>query len=349
MVVTSQDSHTTPARTPSGAAGAMAATAAPPHAGPAGRFAQARRARSVRRAGRRAPSRSAAARRLDLPVALLLIIPSVVGFAVFYAYPTFRGIYLSFTDFHVLTPPQWVGLANFREMVHDDVFWHSLLVTVYFVALAVVFGTLISLVTAVILHRVTRSTVLRGMILLPFLISNVIAALVWQWMLDPQLGIINIALEHLTGHTILFFGSGGWAIPSLAAISVWKWMGYYALLIFAGLQTIPPQIYEAGRVDGASEAQMFRRLTVPLLRPILVMVVVLTVINSFQVFDIVQVTTKGGPANASNVLQMYIYDKAFSQFDFGYAATMSLALFAVLITVTFTQLRLARANESDLD
>jgi multiple sugar transport system permease protein len=126
-------------------------------------------------------------------------------------------------------------------------------------------------------------------------------------------------------------------------------MGYYALLIFAGLQTIPSTIYEAGRVDGASEAQMFRRLTVPLLRPILVMVVVLTVINSFQVFDIVQVTTKGGPANASNVLQMYIYDKAFRQFDFGYAATMSLALFALLIAVTFTQLRLARANESDLN
>jgi multiple sugar transport system permease protein len=126
-------------------------------------------------------------------------------------------------------------------------------------------------------------------------------------------------------------------------------MGYYALLIFAGLQTIPPTIYEAGRVDGASEVQMFRRLTVPLLRPILVMVVVLTVINSFQVFDIVQVTTEGGPANASNVLQMYIYRKAFRQFDFGYAATMSLALFALLIAVTFTQLRLARANESDLN
>ncbi|MFD8816989.1 carbohydrate ABC transporter permease [Streptomyces sp. NPDC059627] len=294
-------------------------------------------------------ARPAAARRRDLPVALLLILPAVVGFAAFYAYPTLRGIYLSFTDFHVLSPPQWVGLANFRELFGDDVFWHSLLVTVYFVLLSVGFGTAISLVTAVVLHRVTRSSMLRGVILLPFLISNVIAALVWQWMLDPTLGIVNIALKHLTGHSILFLGSGGWAIPSLAAISVWKWMGYYALLIFAGLQTIPATIYEAGRVDGAGEVQMFRRLTVPLLRPILVMVVVLTVINSFTVFDIVQVTTKGGPANASNVLQMYIYDKAFRQFDFGYAATMSLALFALLITVTFTQLRLARANESDLN
>ncbi len=267
----------------------------------------------------------------------------------FFAYPTVRGVYLSFTDFHVLSPPVWVGLANFREMLGDDVFWHSLLVTVYFVVLSVGFGALVSLVTAVILQRVTSSTVLRGLVLLPFLISNVVAALVWSWMLDPQLGVINIVLEKVAGHPILFFGSGGWAIPSLAAISVWKWLGYYALLIFAGLQTIPPTIYEAGRVDGAGELQMFRRLTIPLLRPILVMVVVLTVINSFQVFDIVQVTTEGGPANASNVLQMYIYDKAFRQFDFGYAATLSLALFALLVTVTFTQMRLARADESDLN
>ena len=124
-------------------------------------------------------------------------------------------------------------------------------------------------------------------------------------------------------------------------------MGYSTILIVAGLQTIPGEVYEAGRLDGASEFQMFRRLTLPLLRPIMAMVVVLTVISSFQVFDIVQVTTKGGPANASNVLQMYIYDKAFDQFDFGYAATMSLALFAMLIVITFIQMRLLRANDSD--
>ncbi|MER6225364.1 carbohydrate ABC transporter permease [Streptomyces sp. 900105755] len=340
MVVTSQGKPERPAAPPSAAVTTTATASGPaPHV---------HTTRTPRRPGRSTPTRSAAARRRDLPVALLLIIPSVVGFAVFYAYPTLRGIYLSFTDFHVLTPPNWVGLANFHEMFGDDVFWHSLLVTVYFVILAVVFGTLASLVTAVVLHRVTKSSTLRGVILLPFLISNVIAALVWQWMLDPSLGVISLVLQHLTGHSILFFGSSGWAIPSLAAISIWKWMGYYSLLIFAGLQTIPATIYEAGRVDGASEVQMFRRLTVPLLRPILVMVVVLTVINSFQVFDIVQVTTQGGPANASNVLQMYIYSKAFRQFDFGYAATLSLALFALLITVTFTQLRLARASESDL-
>jgi len=267
---------------------------------------------------------------------------------VFYAYPTLRGIYLSFTDFHVLSPPVWIGLANFRELLSDDVFWHSLWVTAYFVLLSVVFGIFISLVTAVIMHRLTSSRVVRGVILLPFLISGVVAAMTWSWMMDPELGILNEFLVKVTGHPLLFFGNSNLAIPSLAAISVWKSMGYNAVLIFAGLQTIPATIYEAGRVDGASEFQMFRSLTVPLLRNILVMVVILTVIGSFQVFDIVQVTTKGGPANASLVLQMYIYNKAFTQFDFGYAATMSLALFVMLIGITFAQLKMTRANESDL-
>jgi multiple sugar transport system permease protein len=281
-------------------------------------------------------------------VAWLFIAPALLGFVVFFAYPMVRGIYLSFTEFHVLTPPKWVGLANYRELFHDDVFWKSLWVTVYFVVLSAGIGILSSLVTAVILHRLTRSTVIRGLILLPFLISGVVAALVWTWMLDPQFGVVNLVLNEVIGHRIMFLGTGSWTVPSLAMISVWKSMGYNAVLIFAGLQTIPEQVYEAGRLDGASEIQMFRKLTVPLLRPILVMVVILTVINSFQVFDIVQVTTQGGPANASNVLQMYIYKKAFGEFDFGYAATMSLAMFAMLIMITFLQMRLARANDSDL-
>jgi multiple sugar transport system permease protein len=289
-----------------------------------------------------------AARRGDAKIAWLLITPALIGFGAFYGLPLVRGIYLSFTEFHVLTPPKWVGLANFRQLLGDEVFWHSLEITVYFVLLQVVIGTLLSLGIAAILHRMTRSALARGVILLPYLISNVIAALVWQWMLDPQLGIVNVLLKNVTGDTVQFFGSSAWAIPTLAAITIWKWMGYFAVLIFAGLQTIPPTIYEAGRVDGASEVQMFLRLTLPLLRPILVMVVVLSVINSFQVFDIVQVTTQGGPANASNVLQMYIYRKAFAEFDFGYAATMSLALLVLLAGITFTQMRLARANESDL-
>lgn len=286
--------------------------------------------------------------RRDWRLALVLITPVVLGFGVFAAYPTLRGVYLSFTEFKVLSPPKWTGLDNFQHMLADPMFWNSLRVTVYFVVLSVVFGLLVSLVTAVILHRLTKSTLVRALVIVPFLISGVVASLVWQWMLDPQLGIVNNVLDAITGQRILFLGSSDWVIPTIAGISVWKSMGYSAILILAGLQTIPDEIYEAGRLDGASEITMFRRLTVPLLRPILAMVVVLTVISSFQVFDLVQVMpTRVRSETASNVLQIYIYDKAFNQFDFGYAATMSLTLFVMLAAITFVQLRLLRANESD--
>jgi multiple sugar transport system permease protein len=306
--------------------------------------------RRTRRRNRRLAAAAASAspvHRGDWKLAWLLIAPAMAGFLVFAVYPLARGFYLSFTTFHVLSPAQWTGPANYRELVHDDVFWHSALVTVYFVVLSVGIGIFFSLVTAVILHRLTRSSVIRGLIILPFLISGVVAALVWSWMLQSQLGIINIWLQDLTGHNFLFLGTSDWAIPTVALINVWKSMGYNAVLLFAGLQMIPQDVYEAARLDGAGEVRILRRITIPLLRPVLAMVVILTVIGSFQVFDIVQVATNGGPANASNVLPMYIYSKAFSQFDFGYASTMSIALFVMLLAITFLQMRLTRANESD--
>ncbi|MFC5502674.1 carbohydrate ABC transporter permease [Lysinimonas soli] len=299
------------------------------------------------RTSRRPLNALAPSHRGDARLAWILISPAAIGFLVFAVYPTLRGVYLSFTDYRLLSAPQWIGVQNFIDLVQDDTFWSSLLVTVYFVLVAVTLTLLLSLITAAVLHRVTKSTVLRGLIILPFLISGVVAATVWSWILDPQLGIVNVVLEQLGGSPVRFLTSRDWAIPSLAIISVWKNLGYTSIIIFAGLQTIPPTIYEAGRIDGASEPKMFFRLTLPLLRPILALVVVLNVIGAFQVFDIVSVATKGGPANASLVLQMYIYKKAFGQFDFGYASAMSLALFAILIVITFVQMRLLRANESD--
>jgi ABC-type sugar transport system permease subunit len=290
---------------------------------------------------------SSPAHRGDWRLALVLILPAAVGFIVFAAYPAARGVYLSFTDFRILTPPSWVGLDNYRRLLSDGVFWNSLRATAYFVVLTVVVGLTVSLLSAVILHRLTRSTVIRGLVLVPFLISGVVAALIWQWMLDPGLGIVNLAVKAVFGRPILFLGSQDWVVPSLAFIAVWKSMGYNAILIFAGLQTIPGEIYEAGRLDGAGEVRMFTRLTLPLLRPIMAMVVILTVIGSFQVFDLVAVTTKGGPANASNVLPLYIYNTGFKEFDFGYALTVSTALFLMLLAITFVQMRLLRANESD--
>jgi multiple sugar transport system permease protein len=221
-------------------------------------------------------------------------------------------------------------------------------VTVYYVVLNIGFQTALALVIAVLMQRLTRRTWLRGIVLTPYLVSNVVAGMVFLWILDYQLGIGNRVIELSGLDRVAFLADSAWVIPTIAAINVWRHVGYTALLLFAGLQTIPETMYEAARVDGASEVTMFRRITLPLLRPIVALVLIITVVGSFQVFDTVAITTRGGPVDSSRVLQYYIYDMAFGRFQFGYASAMSVALLVVLVVITFLQYRLTRASSSDL-
>lgn len=242
-----------------------------------------------------------------------------------------------------------MGLDNYRRLANDPVFWNSLWVTVEYVVVNIGVQTVAALLIAVLMHRLTRSTVLRGIVLAPYLVANVVAGIVWLWILDTQLGIGNEVLKWLGIEPVAFFGDEDWAIPTIALVNVWRHMGYTALLLFAGLQTIPNTLYEAAQVDGAGEWRMFRSITLPLLRPIIGLVMIITVIGSFQVFDTVSVTTDGKPGNATNVLQLYIYDLAFGRFQFGYASAISVALMLLLAAVTVVQYRLTRAGRTDLD
>ncbi|MFI2104456.1 carbohydrate ABC transporter permease [Isoptericola sp. NPDC019693] len=288
-------------------------------------------------------------RRDDTRLALLFILPASIGLVVFYFWPLVRGIWLSFTSWDLLSPAQFVGLENYREMVADPVFWNAVRVTLLYVVINIGLQTVVALVIAVLMQRLSRSTLLRSLVLAPYLVSNVVAALVFLWILDFQLGIGNQLLEWVGLERIGFFTSEAWAIPTIAVVNVWRHMGYTALLIFAGLMAIPPTTYEAARVDGASEVRTFFGITLPLLRPILGLVLIISVIGSFQVFDTVAVTTNGGPVDASRVLQLYIYDKAFGQFDFGYASALSVAMLLILVVVTFFQYRMTRAGQTDLN
>jgi multiple sugar transport system permease protein len=285
----------------------------------------------------------------DLIPALLFIAPAAIGFAVFYLWPTLRGLYLSLTEYSLLGSPEFIGLDNYREIVKDDLFWNAMKVTLEYVVLNIGFQTVIAVGLAVLMHRLTKSTLVRGSLLLPYLIANVIVALVWFWVLDYQIGIVNQILEWVGIDKIAFFGSENWAIPTIAFVNVWRHMGYTALLIFAGLQTIPTTVYEAASLDGSSEWRTFWRITMPLLRPVLVLVLVITVVGSFQVFDTVAVTTGGGPVNASRVIQVYIIERAFDRSDFGYAAALSAVLFLILAVVAVVQMKLLRGGESDLN
>ncbi|KAA9378572.1 sugar ABC transporter permease [Microbispora cellulosiformans] len=280
---------------------------------------------------------------------MVFLLPAAVGFAAFYLWPALRTAYLSFTDYSLLAPPEWAGLDNYRRLLGDRLFWNALKVTVEYVVVNIGVQTIAALGLAVLMHRLTRSGLIRGVLLLPYLVANVVVALIWYTMLDAQLGIVNQALEWIGLDPVAFFGETSTAIPTIALVNVWRHVGYTALLIFAGLQAIPKTVYEAAATDGASEATMFWRITLPLLRPVLALVLVLTVIGSFQIFDTVAVTTKGGPINATRVIYYYIYEQAFQRFNFGYAAAVCVALFAILAGLALLQLKLLRAGDSDLD
>lgn len=285
----------------------------------------------------------------DLKMALIFILPAMIGFVVFFLIPTIRGVYLSFTEYSILGDPTWIGIKNYTTIFADELFWNSMAVTVQYVAINIGFQTVIALGLALLMHRVAKSTLIRGALLMPFLVANVIVALLWFWMLDYQLGIVNEVINWMGLPRIAFFGSEQWAIPTIAAVNVWRHMGYTALLIFAGLQAIPQHVYEVASLDGASPTRTFWGITIPLLRPVLVLVLVVTVIGSFQVFDTVAITTGGGPVNASRVIQMYIYQKAFTESDFGYASALSVILFVILALVAFVQMKFLKGNDSDLD
>lgn len=284
----------------------------------------------------------------DLPTAILFILPAGIGFVAFFAFPAIRGIYLSFTDYSLLGGANWVGFDNYTRLFQDDIFWNSLKVTGYYVVINIVIQTVVALILALIMDRVVKGTLVKGIFLLPYLIAPVVAALLWFWMLDSQIGIVNSFLEWIGIGSKAWFGNPDLVIPTIALVNVWKFMGYTALLIYAGLQTIPPTLYEAASLDGATGLQQFRRITLPLLRPVLVLVLITSVVGSFQVFDTVAVTSKGGPGNASRVIQYYIYDKAFGQSQFGYASAISVVLFLILIVVAILQFRVLRGRESDL-
>jgi multiple sugar transport system permease protein len=287
-------------------------------------------------------------RRGDGRVALFFVAPVVLGFVIFYLYPTVRGVWWSFTDYSLLSAPEFIGVENYANVLRDPEFWNSMGVTLYYVVLNVGSQTVLALVLAALMHRLTRSVVLRTTLLLPWLVPNVTVGLLWLWLLDTNLGLVNQVLDSMGLDKVGFFTDPSYVIPTIALINTWAYVGYTALLFYAGMLQIPHETYEAASIDGAGEFRTFARITLPLLRPILALVLVVSLIGSFQIFDTVAVTTKGGPVNASRVIYYYIYQQAFTYFHMGYAATMAILLVLVLAVLTFVQLRLLRASESQI-
>jgi multiple sugar transport system permease protein len=287
-------------------------------------------------------------RRDDRRIAWLFLLPVLLGFAVFYLYPTVRGAWYSLTDYSLLTTPTFVGADNYAHLATDAQFWNSLKVTGYYVVLNIGSQTLLALGLAALMHRLTRSIVLRATLLLPWLVPNVTVGLLWMWLLDANLGFVNHLLTALGVGNQGFLTSPTWAMPSIALINTWAYTGYTALLLYAGMLQIPQHLYESAALDGAGELRMFRRITLPLLRPVVALVLVVSLIGSFQIFDTVAVTTAGDPAGATRVIYFYIYQQAFTYFHMGYAASAAMVLVVILGLLTAVQMRLLRASRSDL-
>ncbi len=284
----------------------------------------------------------------ETATAWLFILASLVGFVVFYAVPAVRNIAISFTQWNMLSPAKPIGFKNYATLLDDPIFWHAFKITIFYVLYNIPLQTVIALFLAVMMDRFAGSILIRGLLILPYLLPPVVVGLIWLWMLNPLLGIVNGVIKSLGIPAQPFLGSVGQALPTIAGMNIWEYMGFNGILFYAGLQTIPTSLYEAAQLDGAGEWRMFWRITLPLLRPVTAFVVITSVIGSFQVFDTIAVTTVGGPVNATRVIVWYIFEQAFRQFKMGYGAALATVLFVVLGIVALVQFRLFRTGSSDL-
>ena len=286
--------------------------------------------------------------------ACLLLAPAVIGFLVFWVYPALRGFGYSVTDYNLLNQGRFVGADNFQAVINDSQMWESMRITVVFAVASLLISLALALLLAALMQRLRARTWLRAVLLLPWLVPNVAIALIWAWLLDANIGYLKNLLDAIgraTGLSFLtnftFYNSGA-ALWIIILIGTWSGVGYTSLLLFAGMMQVPTELYEAGAIDGASETSMFFRITLPLIRPVLALVVIVSLIGSFQVFDLVQVGYGNNPVPEVRVIYFYIYQQAFNFMKMGYASAIALILVVILGVLTLLQLRLLRANRSDL-
>ncbi len=273
----------------------------------------------------------------------LLLAPALLVLLVFTILPSLFVFVLSFFHWSFSAPPRFVGGRHFQEMFRSATFWHALRVTFLYGAAQVVASTGLGLVVANLIAGVARGRgFYRTAYLLPYVLPLVSTSLVWLWIFQPQFGILNdlLGLLHLPGPG--WTESRTWALPSIIIYTTWHDLGFSALILTAGLLNVPSELKEAARIDGASERQIFWRITWPLLSPTLIFVVLITTISSFKAFTQIFQLTGGGPLDATTVLSFLIYLDGFQFFRFGYAAAVAVVLFLLLLLLTGIELFVTR-------
>ncbi|MEZ4636830.1 MAG: sugar ABC transporter permease [Caldilineaceae bacterium] len=293
-------------------------------------------------------------------MAYIFVLPNLLIFGIFVLFPMLLNVYYSFTGGTALLPQNrpFVGLDNYARIFdcanllnpnscREDLFWRGVYNTAFFVVFQVGGMVLVALLTALILNRSIKGRgFFRSVFFYPVLLSPVVVALIWKWILQRD-GLVNAVLVELGMERALFFINANWAVFWVIFISIWAQMGFYMLILLAGLQSIPPEIDEAASMDGATRLRTFRYITLPLLMPTMLVVMVLSIIRAVQVFDQVWVFTGGGPGTATTYVVQYIYETAFANQiqQFGLASAASLLLGIALLIFTVLQLRLGQTSD----
>jgi ABC-type sugar transport system permease subunit len=283
-------------------------------------------------------------------VGYLFVLPIALFFAVFVAFPFLRSFYLSLTEWSGFTTPRFIGLRNFQSLADDPVFWKALRTTIVYTAVTTILQTTLPMLLAAFVNIGWRGgVVFRTLLFIPVIVSFVVTALLWQLIYDPNFGTLNEVLRAvgLDGLAHPWLADPTTVVPAIMLVSLWQSLGFYMLIFLAGLQGIDPNLYEAARIDGAGARQEFLKITVPMLRTVTAVVVLLNLINGFNTFDVIYVMTGGGPNRASEVLGTYLYKLAFGTESgatpsFGYATAISMVVFGLCVVAAVVQLRVSR-------
>ncbi|PXX49219.1 multiple sugar transport system permease protein [Hungatella effluvii] len=269
------------------------------------------------------------------------VMPAFCGFLVFFLAPIVLGMFFSFTDASGLSiqTASFTGLSNYKKMFSDKYIITSLKNNFLYAALFTPLTLVAALFFATILNRVTYGRkFFRMSFFLPYITSMVSVAVVWKLIFNPVNGPVNTMLTSMGINNVpKWLLSSDWALFTIVIISVWKYFGYYMLILLAGIQMIPEDLYEAASIDGANGLYKYVRITLPMLSPTIFLCVIMLIINSFQVFDLVNILTEGGPGMATNVLVYRIYIEGFSHANIGYASAISYFLFLIILVITLIQ------------
>jgi multiple sugar transport system permease protein len=271
--------------------------------------------------------------------AWLFLAPSLAVLAAFVVWPMIQAGYLSLTEYNLMRPARWVGLANYRQLVHDPEVWNALRNTLVYAAVSTPVSVVLALALALFLNRaMLLRGFLRSAVFLPFVVSLGVVSIAWSFLLDPNIGLLNAWLGHLG-----LSPDQGWledpsyALPAVIAVGVWKNVGFYMIMYLAGLQSIPGELYDAARADGANAWQRLRNVTWPLLSNQTMLITMMAAIATLQAFDQIYVMTHGGPFFQTETLVMFTYRLGFEENRFGYAAAVSWVLLVLVFVLSMLQ------------